>query len=140
MKKLCLDCGTVFTAKMQYDYYAKGQHEYCPIESCGGELIEVDDNMTYIIKTLNDKGYGTTYCCGAHAEHLNVNTYIMFKDDIDVHDIDMPKGFVIEANNIIRYKVTEEMLKKSGKHPQYFINIANNILLDWVDKLEEIYF
>ena len=49
-KYLCLECGNIFNIKDRKEY------NYCYLSNCNGEMIELDDNMLYIIKILNQNG------------------------------------------------------------------------------------
>ena len=42
-------------------------------------MIEIDSNILPLIQLLNDKGYGTRFCCEGHP----INFYIYFTNDFE---------------------------------------------------------
>jgi hypothetical protein len=70
MAYVCLECGEIYTERM----------ERCPKASCYGEVAEVDELMIPTIIKLNDKGYITDYCCSGHFYDKCSTPYIMFSE------------------------------------------------------------
>lgn len=136
-KYLCLNCGAIFSDIPEkskcYDY------TFCPLTSCNyGNVVELDDNMIYIIKELNDKGYETQYCCGGHADEINRGSTIYIKFDvrfciIDFNKTGRPEGFEVDKEDYtVRYRPKKEI---SGMDSQIEINNAVNKLATWAKDL-----
>jgi hypothetical protein len=54
---------------------------YC--KTCGGYLVEIDENFIQSIILLNTKGYYTNYCCSGHPKNKDVHSsYISFYDGL----------------------------------------------------------
>lgn len=76
--------------------------------------------MQDIIRTLNDKGYKTRYCCESHSK--NMNMYISFYVDYGFgKHLPMPDGFKYKYGNTIdfMYKsgtTDEEYVKQKNEH------------------------
>ena len=96
MPCLCLECFEVYgdeaMFKTKYDYDTE---MYCPKKSCEGSVIEVDELLLLSIKTLNQKGYITKFCCSGHVHDSYPQPYIAFEDDIDLPF----ENFVEYSNN-----------------------------------------
>ena len=60
-------------------------HARCVLEDYGRKLtkedflIEIDTDILPLIQLLNDKGYGTRFCCSGHP----INFYIYFRNDFE---------------------------------------------------------
>ena len=110
--------------------------------------------MMYPIRTLNLKGYITSYCCSGHGWENKPNTYISFLNKNYVPSI-LPKGFIIEDdeyykmmgwnksnNNVCIRKYYHPIDKYLGEYsyldrPVLEKEILKTALdlIDWVDKL-----
>lgn len=136
MAYVCLECGEIYTEKM----------ERCPKASCYGEVAEVDELMMPIIIKLNDKGYITDYCCSGHFYDRNV-PYILFSYLVfEIFDEDelrklfegLPDPWYIDegdANNgyfCIRARMLDGM---SDVEALRYITDLNIKLLEFVDTL-----
>ena len=85
--KVCNNCETVF---------GEVNSCFCPVRGCGGNVIDIDENLFEAYKILNEKDYCTNYCCSAHSceakdEYWCVNTYISFEEAYDFAEL--PVGF-----------------------------------------------
>ena len=67
---------------------------------CGQDryFVLLDINMVDIIRTLNEKGYQTQYCCESHPEKYRPSLYIMFSKDIRFLGKNLPKSFQLDRN------------------------------------------
>ena len=86
----------------------------CPICLCTDckhdyRKIEIDSKIYPIIKTLNDKGYRTSFCCEGHFEKSIFQLYILFSKQYDFSKYKhILKDF--EVNNWI-YRTNIEFIK-----------------------------
>ena len=128
---LCTCCGNVFsgeTIKIDDEYYMMS----CPISSCCGEIFEIDEEMIIPIKTLNDKGYITRFCCSGHLYGTPGEGYVSFCEDTVPKAA--PRGWVIDGN-AIRYKYSDnasDVKKLKERHKKI------ESLIEWCDKLKPI--
>ena len=73
---LCTKCGLIASANDVAVYQRKDKSWRlwytvdCINESCDGQMFECDEEMIVPIKILNDKGYGTKFCCSGHLSIL----------------------------------------------------------------------
>lgn len=102
----CSECNTLFDKnyiklREDYGYYV------CPNLECSGhnvsKIFEIDELMVYAIKTLNDKGYFTNYCCSGHSYNdTNYSSgYIQFSGESYIPDT-LPELWSYDDNNCIR--------------------------------------
>lgn len=104
------------------------------------EYVVIDDDIAYIIQTLNKKGYKTRFCCSGHFGEDNPSVkqkvydgYIFF---MDAHNFkNLPKQVVQETPNIIRF-----MLKTEPNTSDRFYELNDIIycLSRWADSLEAL--
>jgi len=134
MPCLCLECFEVYgdeaMFKTKYDYDTE---MYCPKKSCEGSVIEVDELLLLSIKTLNQKGYITKFCCSGHVHDSYPQPYIAFEDDIDLPNI--PISFYREGNCIrkdYKFRKGNELLLQKE-----ILETAIDIL-SWVKKLPKL--
>lgn len=105
----------------------------CPLGYCTGDVIDVDDNMTSIIRELNIKGYKTKYCCGGYTFDCGANVYIMFQENYNFETL--PAGFTFNKDDMtINSMITEP----STVTKQITINKLNTSLCEWVISLQSI--
>ena len=104
--------------------------------------FECDDAMANAIIKLNEKGYGTRFCCSGHEEDLH--PYISFTtngsialDLIEYTYYELPVNWVREVSNynyrnagLYRRFTEEEYLTKTDKE---LIEMAMQELNTWVD-------
>ena len=126
---LCLNCFEVYSNEYRYD---RRDYNFCPKLGCDGEVVEIDELMIPVIKTLNEKGYCTEYCCSGHYGDGYTNTYIKFSEWVELPE-ELPDGFVYEERgNVIRKNYVDNL------HPnQKYIEILNTTkdLIEWADNL-----
>ena len=128
---LCLNCFEVYSNEYRYD---RRDYNFCPKLGCDGEVVEIDELMIPVIKTLNEKGYCTEYCCSGHYGDGYTNTYIKFSEWVELPE-ELPDGFVYEERgNVIRKYCVDNL------HPnQKYIEILNTTkdLIEWADNLPD---
>ena len=128
---LCLNCFEVYSNEYRYD---RRDYNFCPKLGCDGEVVEIDELMIPVIKTLNEKGYCTEYCCSGHYGDGYTNTYIKFSEWVELPE-ELPDGFVYEEQgNVIRKNYVDNL------HPnQKYIEILNTTkdLIEWADNLPD---
>ena len=128
---LCLNCFEVYSNEYRYD---RRDYNFCPKLGCDGEVVEIDELMIPVIKTLNEKGYCTEYCCSGHYGDGYTNTYIKFSEWVELPE-ELPDGFVYEERgNVIRKNYVDNL------HPnQKYIEILNTtkVLIEWADNLPD---
>ena len=128
---LCLNCFEVYSNEYRYD---RRDDNFCPKLGCDGEVVEIDELMIPVIKTLNEKGYCTEYCCSGHYGDGYTNTYIKFSEWVELPE-ELPDGFVYEERgNVIRKNYVDNL------HPnQKYIEILNTTkdLIEWADNLPD---
>ena len=128
---LCLNCFEVYSNEYRYD---RRDYNFCPKLGCDGEVVEIDELMIPVIKTLNEKGYCTEYCCSGHYGDGYTNTYIKFSEWVELPE-ELPDGFVHEERgNVIRKNYVDNL------HPnQKYIEILNTTkdLIEWADNLPD---
>ena len=126
---LCLNCFEVYSNEYRYD---RRDYNFCPKLGCDGEVVEIDELMIPVIKTLNEKGYCTEYCCSGHYGDGYTNTYIKFSEWVELPE-ELPDGFVYEERgNVIRKNYVDNL------HPnEKYIEILNTTkdLIEWADNL-----
>ena len=128
---LCLNCFEVYSNEYRYD---RRDYNFCPKLGCDGEIVEIDELMIPVIKTLNEKGYCTEYCCSGHYGEGYTNTYIKFSEWVELPE-ELPDGFVYEERgNVIRKNYVDNL------HPnEKYIEILNATkdLIEWADNLPD---
>ena len=128
---LCLNCFEVYSNEYRYD---RRDYNFCPKLGCDGEVVEIDELMIPVVKTLNEKGYCTEYCCSGHYGDGYTNTYIKFSEWVELPE-ELPDGFVYEERgNVIRKNYVDNL------HPnQKYIEILNTTkdLIEWADNLPD---
>ena len=128
---LCLNCFEVYSNEYRYD---RRDYNFCPKLGCDGEVVEIDELMIPVIKTLNEKGYCTEYCCSGHYGDGYTNTYIKFSEWVELPE-ELPDGFVYEEQgNVIRKNYVDNL------HPnEKYIEILNTTkdLIEWADNLPD---
>ena len=128
---LCLNCFEVYSNEYRYD---RRDYNFCPKLGCDGEVVEIDELMIPVIKTLNEKGYCTEYCCSGHYGDGYTNTYIKFSEWVELPE-ELPDGFVYEERgNVIRKNYVDNL------HPnEKYIEILNTAkdLIEWADNLPD---
>lgn len=133
---VCITCWTVFD---RYSLMPLPGDRPCPIRNCEGPVVEIDENLLYAIRLLNDKFYFTTHCCSGHltgADHDYVLAYIAFDSEIKEKELlPTPAGWTLETAKghgpILRADFTRADAMKSQK--AMFAGII--ALTQWAAKL-----
>ena len=145
MAYLCLKCKEIYDnsitqiRKTEYvENKVKKEWLMCPKSNCFGDVVEIDDLMLPIIKTLNEKGYITEYCCSGHLYENAPRLYISFKciyifikkeslSDFNIYDLG-------------GRTVIEKYLDKTKNYKDLYNDIleSNMRLLEYVDELPSI--
>ena len=126
--KICFKCNTLFE-----HHFDIGFEKVCPVKDCGGDVVEIDDNIFHPVRTLNEKGYITAFCCSGHL--WESDPYIVF-DDIVNKDCfcNYPNNFVQDGSGsrvVIRRSINNiEVLERQKE-----LNEATYSLLEWAEKL-----
>jgi hypothetical protein len=108
--------------------------------------FECDELMLFPIKTLNQKGYRTDFCCSGHITDKKlhfIRTYILFKE---IYDFKKPLGFLLENEKTPYYhggtkrtcisKTTD--IQEQDYEKQLKIIFKNiKILNKWVKELKD---
>lgn len=143
MGYFCLKCGEIYKSNIDKTKIDMKKDDtnvnyiFCPKLSCIGEVIEVDDIFLPIIKTLNNKGYYTSYCCSGHIGDNHIDSYIAFDKTIQGL-LTIPKGYKEEKDDdkyCIR-KDYDSNLSESETHRQILENAMET--LQWAEGLEDI--
>lgn len=101
MTYMCMGCGEI------YDY----NMEMCPKAGCEGDVVEIDELMLPIIRTLRHKGYITSYCCSGHIYEDIAQAYVCLADVVsevlETNELDqirdsLPKMWSMEIDNFNR--------------------------------------
>lgn len=104
----------------------------CKCEDSPYYLVNIDRSIQEHIRTLNDKGYSTRYCCESHKPTDSI--YIMFS--MDYRFDTLPDGFTYKkSGNSIHHRYPsgidyDKFIEDKEKHL--------NKLLDWCDSLRSI--
>ena len=131
--RVCNNCETIF------EDYLEAEINYCPIRECGGEVIDIDDNMFEIYLILNEKGYWTENTCSGHSYSQLPRTYIQFREDIPFSKL--PKDYILNEHREIT-KETKALISRSynrelsRKDLQITIWESLRDLLIWAEELE----
>jgi len=121
--KTCLQCGHI------YDRDSSFENNFCPILHCGGEVVDLDDNILDSIRLLNKKGYATEYSCAGHI--WGGDPYIVFSYDIHEETfLSFPKDFISEVFGG-SLKIFKNICAESDIDRLRLLNEASLDLLDW---------
>lgn len=117
MALVCTGCYESYSntiREMAFHDFGEDSFYVCPKRSCGGEIIEIDDNLALTIINLNQKGYYTKSSCAGHADDANPLTYIVFDEEVETLPYP-PPGFLMarvtgeESSNLIIARATEDI-------------------------------
>jgi hypothetical protein len=139
MAYVCLNCGTVLESFVmkKVEHEIGSENLSCPITTCSGYVIEVDELFLPIITLLNNKGYTTQYCCSGHYYHNTPNSYIMFSEDTDLPNL--PVGWAMDevTNSFIGKCTIRRYFDKSKDYIEMYKDILDNAktTLEWAKKL-----
>lgn len=107
--------------------------------------IKVDPLIANAIKTLNEKGYNTKFCCSGHPDELykyennlyHLGSHVTFDSDtlkIIDETKDIPRNWIYNGIGIYRFFTEEEV---DVFTPEQMISISMKELEDWANNLEE---
>ena len=108
--------------------------------------IKVDPLIANAIKTLNEKGYTTKFCCSGHPDELykyennlyHLGSYVTFELSVsksfDDKYFDIPKNWTYNGIGIYRF-FEEDDIKTFT--PEQLIEISMKELEVWANNLEE---
>jgi len=120
------------------EYY--DEVKYCPIRNCGGwELIDIDENMNFVFRILNEKGFYTKSCCSSHLYYNKRHIYIVFYKEHYFEEL--PKGFshgLLDIDGIQVSKIYKDFDELTKDKLQISIWKTLIDLLRWTVKLEPI--
>ena len=98
-----LMCNSCFSIIKQLN-----DNRLCPLASCNGETVYIDDDFVNLISGLNKNGFTTDFCCAGHYSHhtcyilfnlsqseeyLQLNRHI-FTENIDMHMEDIREQYL----------------------------------------------
>lgn len=138
MSLLCLHCYEIYDTNIQlhkseYEHNnEKHTWTFCPKSSCHGRVVEIDELMLPIIKTLNQKGYTTAYCCSGHIWSNKPNCYISF--DTEIRSLPhYPVFYDVEHNERLTIRQNFEAKDEHDLHRMILSNII--CLSIWTEAL-----
>ena len=125
-KLICRNCFEVFDEDNLAEKYKNKKWNtmlICPKTSCNTIAVigPIDDMITPTVLELNKKGYLTDFCCSGH--YNDYDLYIKFEFNIIIPK-NIPKGFVLEEDNIIRY------------NPDNVNILEDTLIIEWEELLE----
>ncbi len=132
-----MDCFEYFNPRLLKSF-DNGYTYHCPIDDCGGDVVEIDELIAPTIVMLNQKGYITKYCCSGHfyKENPVLNTYIYFEDYVEL-PMELPYGFELERDHTIRKWYRLE--SSECQTPYDFVVKTNRDLYQWTKTLPDLY-
>ena len=127
-KMLCLCCGEIYNKEDFKEY------PYCPKVSCVSDinLVEIDENMIYPIKILNEKGWITRFCCAGHLYESCISAYISFKEEF-CPKVEPPKYWYWDDSTLRTTDVIKSYFNLVDKQKYLFKFIQS--LLKWCEEL-----
>jgi hypothetical protein len=126
--KTCLQCGHLFDRDSSFE------NNFCPILHCGGEVVDIDDDILETIQLLNEKGYQTNYCCAGHT--WGGEPYIVFSPN--VHEktfLSLPIDFTAVTASGGRIKIFKNIYADSDIDRLRLLNEASLDLLKWASTI-----
>lgn len=97
MPYVCLECYEIYNEKVQCTKEPNGLI-LCPKTSCRHLVVEVDELLLPTIVLLNQKGYGTKFCCSGHYYSTKpCHCYILFQENQEPPFF--PEGYLKEIDN-----------------------------------------
>ena len=125
---VCKDCRNIYN----YDLIHPDFKSSCPKADCGGDLVELDEEMLIPITSLWSKGYKTHYCCSGHIyESFPGSGYIMF--DRKTFPGGCPTGWYVN-DNCIRYRCPKDVSKFDIR--LYIREMIDNLII-WIADLPD---
>lgn len=104
---------------------------------CNKPKIDIDKWIIPHIRTLNEKGYITRFCCSGHSDYPIYQCYISFVEDYNFDNAILPDGFVYLKNlKTIEYIISEKQWEHKSPQEKWSIMVdVWNRLLDWCNSL-----
>lgn len=85
----------------------------CPVKSCGYPLIEIDDALKFIIRSVYSIDLETVWSCSGHFHDKNhFSCYITFCQDVGFNDYPNPPEYHVDINDL--YKICERLSKSDS--------------------------
>lgn len=130
--RICPCCDTVFEDTIV-------PYSPCPIRFCGGDIIDIDENLYEVYCLLNEKGYTTRNACSGHSGSSYPQTYIQFFGQVGLPCI--PAGFKVETRLIEEGEMVTNLFKRhpanlSSTELQRRLWATARTLLNWAEQLE----
>lgn len=107
----------------------------------GMKYVVIDDDIAYVIQTLNKKGYNTRFCCSGHYGYEldegfecsdSSGGYIFFEEPYVFETL--PEGVFQDTSHIIRFKFSAN---PNTSDRFYELNEIIYALSKWADELPE---
>ena len=105
---------------------------YCPDVTCGDELIELDEQMIPVIKTLAQKGYTTLNCCASH--FYENNGFIPYISFMGLHAFD--EELLNKYRLGVDYSVYDTKMVMTSKR---FLSLDALLINNKIDGTDELY-
>lgn len=130
--KICPCCDTVFENTIV-------PYSPCPIRFCGGEIIDIDENIYEVYRLLNEKGYMTRNVCSGHSVSSHPQTYIQLFGAVKFPRL--PAGFKVKTWLIEEGEMVTNLFKRhpttlSSTELQRRLWATARTLLNWAEQLE----
>lgn len=142
----CCKCGRRYDRRIKNVLKPEAPHHndtifYCPSYSCGGTVVELDNNIVPIIQLLYDNNIDTFFSCSGHSTREHISEGYIFLAPTDnarhmMNNIKLPKGFRYEYNKFDDENTDAEEDRPVGgftyygmiKHTEY-VNVTESHII-----------